>query len=125
LLPGDPDDDLVFRLRLEVGLPFAVPRHHPRRVADGREAAGDLSTVESERVPLGDLLDIGGDLAVQRGQAGRRKGGLVRLGAEFVGPAEGGVLLGDVAPQRPDATFADIRVEGGWGMVVAPAGVLD
>src|SRR5258706_13339939 len=55
----------------------------------------DITHPESrkvERPPLtcrplkaGDLLDVGGDLVVQRGQAGRRHDGLVRLGAEFVG----------------------------------------
>ena len=45
------------------------------------------------------------------------------MGAEFVGPPERRVLLGDVAPQRPDAALADLRVEDGCGVVAAPVGV--
>ena len=51
--------------------------------------------------------------------------GLVGVGTEFVRPAEGGVLGGDVAPHCPDAALLDVPVPLGRRLMIAPRGVFD
>ena len=64
--------------------------------------------VELERVALADPLDVGRNLVVEGADACRLIAALVGVGAELVGPAEGRVLGGDVAPHRPDAALLDV-----------------
>src|SRR5208282_6694671 len=81
--------------------------------------------VALERVALADLLDVVGHLAGTEGHGRCHLGRVMDVGAELVWPAERGMLLGDVAPQRPDASLPNLGVELGRGVLIAPGGVLD
>src|SRR5215831_5700848 len=81
--------------------------------------------VAHQRVALGDLLDVVGHLAGTEAHSRRHLGRVTDVGAELVRPAERGMLLGDVAPECPDAALANLGVELGRGMLIAPGGVLD
>ena len=119
------DHQLVLRRVPEVRVALDVPRQQPIGIAHGHQAAGDGAPVETERVALADPLDVGRNLVVEGDDACRLIAALVGVGTELVGPTEGGVLGGDVAPHRPDAALLDVPDPLGRGVVVPPRGVFD
>ena len=102
-----PHTQLVARLVAELLLTVDGPAHEPTGVAAGHNAA--RHRVAAERVALADLLDVGRDGIVERGDGGAHPLGLLRVGAEDVGVAEAGVLAGDATPQVPAVARLSLR----------------
>ena len=79
----------------------------------------------AERVALADLLDVGRDGIVERGDGGAHPLGLLRVSAEDVGVAEAGVLAGDATPQVPAVARLSLRAPRRGLGLRADGGALD
>ena len=118
----DPPNELPSGLVAELGLAVEGPAQQPVGVPGGDDAAGDH--LPGEGVPLADTLDIGGNFVVQGGDGGAHPVAQLRLGAELVRPAEGGVPRGDAPPHVPAAAGLQLRPEGGGGILGTQGGIL-
>ena len=69
--------------------------------------------------------DVGHDPLVQRGHGGAHPVGLLRVRAEFLRVAEGGVLRGDLLPQIPAIAGVEHRVQRSGLVLRTDGAVLD
>ena len=117
-----PHQTVILGLLAELRLAVDGPAHEPAGVLHGDDTAGDH--LAGEGIPLADVLDIGDDALIQRLHRGAHPVGLLRIIAELVGMAEGGILSGDLAPHIPAAALLDLGVVGGGCVLAAHGGVL-
>ena len=114
-----PDAELVFGLCPELLLAVQGPAQQPGRILHRDDAAGDGAAAEG--VALADLLDIPGDLLIQRRDGGAFPVAQLRLAAELFRVAEGVVQRGDALPEVPSVARLDGGVEA-RGLVLCADG---
>ena len=105
----DPAHELALGLIPELGLTVERPAEQPAGIPRRDDAARDSPA--AERVTLADILDVGHDTFVQRGDRGAHPVGLFRIGAELLRAAKGLILRGDLLPQIPAVAGPEGGVE--------------